>query len=243
MTAASIGDGEGAFARGSFGVVVARADGRLLRANSVFQLATGLDLKSSPCLTLRDVFDESVDVSALIAILRRFGRDREIVPSRSVAFRRYVAGEAMGSGQAEVSLLDWCDAEGHVPSQRMTLSFVDITEGKGPHVRLDAHVRIAETRYKDIYENIVEGIYRSSLDGIQLSANPALVHLNGYESEVELLRAVNDIGKEWYVDPTRRAEFSRLLFTHGHVRDFVSEIYRHKTRERIWISEKRAARA
>jgi signal transduction histidine kinase len=29
----------------------------------------------------------------------------------------------------------------------------------------------------------------------------------------------------------------RILHEQGEIRDFISEIYRHKTRERIWISE------
>lgn len=82
-----------------------------------------------------------------------------------------------------------------------------------------------------------EGFYRSSLDGKQLSANPALFRLNGYRTERELLAAVNDIASEWYVDPNRREQFSSILFNQGRVTNFVSEIYRHKTRERIWISE------
>ena len=90
---------------------------------------------------------------------------------------------------------------------------------------------------KALIENLSEGIYRSSLDGRQLSANPALVALNGYTSEAEMLAAVKDIGAEWYVDPRRRQEFRRILNAHGKIEDFVSEIYRHKTRERIWISE------
>ena len=90
---------------------------------------------------------------------------------------------------------------------------------------------------EQLINNLQEGVYRSSLDGKQLSANPALVAINGYETESELLKAVEDIATEWYVDPNRRAEFSRILFEKGHVTDFVSEIYRHKTRERIWISE------
>ncbi len=89
----------------------------------------------------------------------------------------------------------------------------------------------------DLIENLSEGIYRSSLDGRQLHANPALVKLNGYDSETEMLAAVKDIAREWYVDPDRRSEFGRLLERDGKVTDFVSEIYRHKTRERIWISE------
>jgi len=86
-------------------------------------------------------------------------------------------------------------------------------------------------------DSLPVGFYRSSPNGTQISANPALVRLNGYSSEEELLKSVKDISTEWYVDPNRRTEFKRILERDGHVTDFVSEIYRHKTRERIWISE------
>jgi PAS domain S-box-containing protein len=70
-----------------------------------------------------------------------------------------------------------------------------------------------------------------------MRANPALVRLNGYDSEASLLSAVGDIAREWYVDPARRDEFKRLLGEHGRIYDFESEVYRHRTRERIWVSE------
>jgi PAS domain S-box-containing protein len=81
------------------------------------------------------------------------------------------------------------------------------------------------------------GAYRSTLDGRMLRANPALVALNGYATEAELLTAVKDIGAEWYVDPARRSAFRRRLERDGALRGFVSEVYRHASRERIWISE------
>jgi PAS domain S-box-containing protein len=95
----------------------------------------------------------------------------------------------------------------------------------------------AERDYRSIFDNAIDGIYRSSPGGRQLRANPALVRLNGYDSEQEMLRSVNDIAAEWYVEPGRRAEFMRLLNEEGQVENFESEIYRHKTRERIWVSE------
>src|SRR5579871_959022 len=95
----------------------------------------------------------------------------------------------------------------------------------------------AERDYRSLFDNAIDGIYRSSLDGRQLRANPALVRLNGYDNEEDMLRSVNDIAKEWYVDPGRRAEFKHLMEARGSVENFVSEIYRHKTRERIWVSE------
>jgi diguanylate cyclase (GGDEF)-like protein/PAS domain S-box-containing protein len=106
-------------------------------------------------------------------------------------------------------------------------------------------LRYHRNRAKDrdqLINNLSEGVYRSSIDGKQLSANRALVRLNGFSSEREMLESVNRtetdaIAVEWYVDPARRVEFKRVLHRDGHVKDFVSEIFRHKTRERIWISE------
>ncbi len=95
----------------------------------------------------------------------------------------------------------------------------------------------AERDYRSIFDNAIDGIYQSSPSGRQLRANPALVRLNGYDSEEEMLRSVDDIATEWYVEPGRRAEFMAILERDGRVENFVSEIYRHKTRERIWISE------
>jgi diguanylate cyclase (GGDEF)-like protein/PAS domain S-box-containing protein len=89
----------------------------------------------------------------------------------------------------------------------------------------------------ELIENLHEGIYRSSLEGRQLAANRSLVKLNGYGSEAEMLASVNDIATEWYVEPNRRAEFREILDRDGRVEEFVSEVYRHKTRERIWITE------
>lgn len=89
----------------------------------------------------------------------------------------------------------------------------------------------------ELIENLNEGVYRSSLEGRQLYANQSLVELNGYDTLAEMLDSVKDIAREWYVDPSRRAEFHAELQQHGSVTDFVSQIYRHKTREKIWISE------
>jgi diguanylate cyclase (GGDEF)-like protein/PAS domain S-box-containing protein len=102
---------------------------------------------------------------------------------------------------------------------------------------LERIARDEQARNNDLIDNLSEGIYRSTLSGHQISANKALVRLNGYSSEAEMLSAVTDIGKEWYVDPTRRDVFRAILRRDGKVEDFVSEIYRHRTRERIWITE------
>lgn len=112
-----------------------------------------------------------------------------------------------------------------------------VISSQSPSTTQARQLKISEQEYHSLFNNAVIGIYRSSLEGRQLRANPALVRLNGYDHESELLQSVSDIGSEWYVDPTRRDAFRSELATNGRITDFVSEIYRHKTRERIWISE------
>ena len=96
---------------------------------------------------------------------------------------------------------------------------------------------MTDSNFSSLFDLLPIGAYRSSPDGRQLRANAALVRLNGYGSEAEMLAAVNDISEEWYVERGRRTEFMRLVRTQNFVSDFVSEIYRHKTRQRIWIRE------
>src|SRR3990167_2398857 len=82
--------------------------------------------------------------------------------------------------------------------------------------------------FHDLYDNIGEGVFRSTLGGRMISANPALVRLNGYDNEAEMIEAVRDIAREWYVDPNRRTELHQILMALGRVSNFVSEVYRHK---------------
>ncbi|MDF1720211.1 MAG: PAS domain S-box protein [Minwuia sp.] len=120
--------------------------------------------------------------------------------------------------------------------------FVSVTEWEGKPALQVAIVEIeerkrAEAEYRNIFEHATEGIYRSTREGIQLRANPALVTMNGYESERKLTAAVPDVSEQWYVEPGRRQEFVDLMERDGRVTDFVSEVRRLRTKERIWVSE------
>lgn len=96
---------------------------------------------------------------------------------------------------------------------------------------------MADDNFSSLFDLLPIGAYRSTPEGRQLRANAALVRLNGYNSESEMLTAVNNIAAEWYVDAGRRDEFMQLVQTQSFVSDFISEIYQHKSRERIWIRE------
>jgi PAS domain S-box-containing protein len=97
-------------------------------------------------------------------------------------------------------------------------------------------LRLAEQKYRSIFENCLEGIFQTTLDGQYISANPALARMYGYESVDELIADLTDITRQLYVEAGRRAEFIQLVREQGKVIDFESQIYR-RDGSVIWISE------
>ncbi|MDZ8029938.1 ATP-binding protein [Nostoc sp. DedSLP04] len=97
-------------------------------------------------------------------------------------------------------------------------------------------LKVAEAKYRSIFENAVEGIFQSSPDGRYITANPALARIYGYSLVDEVTANFTDI-EQLYVDPNRRAEFVRLMEKYGSVSDFESQIYR-QDGSIVWISEK-----
>ena len=88
-----------------------------------------------------------------------------------------------------------------------------------------------------LFEFLPIGAYRTSADGRQVRANAAWVKMNGYTTEAEMMAAIDQRADAWYVDPQRHVVFMEQMHNQGFVVNFVSEVYRHKTRERIWIRE------
>ncbi len=90
--------------------------------------------------------------------------------------------------------------------------------------------------YYGLFDHLVEGIFRTTPDGHYLLANVALARIYGYDSPVEMMASIKDIGRSLYVDPARREEFVRLMQTSDTTTNFESQIYR-KDGSTIWISE------
>ncbi|HKW31151.1 MAG TPA: SpoIIE family protein phosphatase [Verrucomicrobiae bacterium] len=103
------------------------------------------------------------------------------------------------------------------------------------HLEQAALLREKENYY-GIFDHLVEGIFRTTPDGHYLLANVALARIYGYDSPVELMASIKDIGRSLYVNPARRQEFVRLMQTSDTITDFESQIYR-KDGSSIWISE------
>ena len=122
------------------------------------------------------------------------------------------------------------DGESHVIAVEGLIQ--DITERRSAVQAL----REAERRYRGLFDNAIEGIFRTTGDGHYLDANPALANIYGFDSPAELMASLRDIGRQLYVDPQRREEFMRIVRARGSVSGFESQVYR-KTGDVIWISE------
>lgn len=110
--------------------------------------------------------------------------------------------------------------------------FINALERK----QLDKALSEISTKYLNIFENTLEGIFQSSSAGHFLGMNPPMARIFGFQGPEDMQTEVTDIGRQIYVDPERRHEFVRLLRERGHVRDFESQVKR-KDGVIIWISE------
>jgi len=95
--------------------------------------------------------------------------------------------------------------------------------------------RQAEEKFRSIFENAVEGIFKTTVDGRFLTANPAMARMLGYESPEELLGAISNIRDQLYLEPERREEFYQLALRDGFVSGFEAQV-RRKDGELVWVS-------
>jgi PAS domain S-box-containing protein len=94
---------------------------------------------------------------------------------------------------------------------------------------------LSENKYRAIFENAVEGIFQTGLDGSYISINPALAHMHGYDSPEGMMSRAPSMPFHIFEDSGERARYFSLLSTQGRVKGFES---RADTKEgrKIWVS-------
>jgi len=97
-------------------------------------------------------------------------------------------------------------------------------------------LRESEAKYRSIFENSVDGIFQTTVEGKYLSVNPALARIYGYESVEQMLEEIVDIQSDLYVDRDRRQQFQSLMEANDTITNFESQVYK-RDRTTIWISE------
>jgi len=100
---------------------------------------------------------------------------------------------------------------------------------------LYTQVRLAETKYRLIFENAVEGIFQATTDQRLLTVNPSMARILGYNSPQEMITDFNATGRRLWTRPETADAIATALDVAGVVEGFAIEAQR-KNGERIWLS-------
>jgi two-component system cell cycle sensor histidine kinase/response regulator CckA len=136
--------------------------------------------------------------------------------------------------ESKTSTLDWTNLQVSLIKdwQMNCLYRLRVSNSDTSFLRLKA----AETRYRGMFENAIEGIYQSTPDGHYLVVNSALAKMYGYERPEELLNQVSDIQSQVYVDSSFRERFKQQMEQNGFVVGLEYQV-RRRDGSIIWITE------
>ncbi len=84
--------------------------------------------------------------------------------------------------------------------------------------------REAERRYRELFDNIQEGLFFSTPEGRFVEVNDAMVAMLGYSSRDELLQV--DIPTQIYFSPEQRQLHAEAMEKDGHLRNFEATLRR-----------------
>jgi diguanylate cyclase (GGDEF)-like protein/PAS domain S-box-containing protein len=107
----------------------------------------------------------------------------------------------------------------------------EITKRKAAEIAL----REAEAKYRNIFDEALEGMSQATPEGRFLSVNPAVAKMLGYDSPQELISTATDLAQDVWVNPNERAQYLRQLEEHGFVRGVECQLKR-KDGRHIWVS-------
>ena len=88
--------------------------------------------------------------------------------------------------------------------------------------------------YQNIFENAIEGIFQSSLDGCFLKVNPAMARIYGYDSPADMVSSIKSIENQIYVDAEDKEFFLNKLRVINQIEKFEVRNYK-KDRDIIWV--------
>jgi diguanylate cyclase (GGDEF)-like protein/PAS domain S-box-containing protein len=162
-------------------------------------------------------------------------RVREAIDAAVAAHRRFHIEYRIQHADGRVRWV-WERGGGVYDASGRVIAIEGIVEDTTARVEAEHALREAERRYRSLFDNALEGIFRTTPDGRYLDANPALARIYGFATPQELVESLRDITTQLYVDAGRREEFMRIVKTRGEISGFESRVYR-KNGDVIWISE------
>lgn len=197
------------------------ANYRFLAVNPAFEEITGLSAKDIIGRTVREVLPATEEVW-----IQNYG---------NVA----LTGQPLRFESCHSELNKHFEVYAFRPQEgQFACIFRDISELKARVAETEAmaeKMRRTAEAYRAIFEGALEGIYRTTIEGTNLAANPALVKMLGYDSEQEVVSAVTDSGHQVWLDPNERLHFLQLLNEHEVVRGYECQ-YKRKDGTPFWVS-------
>ena len=98
---------------------------------------------------------------------------------------------------------------------------------------LEAVLKETEEKYKNIFENAMEGIFQTDREGRFTQANPSFARIHGYDSPNEMIHSIS--AREQFVDPSDHSKLIELLRKSGSVQNFEARL-KIKNGMTHWIS-------
>ncbi len=114
----------------------------------------------------------------------------------------------------------------------LLIALYDIDDRK----QAEEALRLAEAKYRGIFERAVEGIFQSTPDGQYIEVNPAMAAMFGYGSPQEMKQQIADLSQQIYVDNRDRDTFKQCMAKQDEIKDFEYQAYR-RDGSLFWVSQ------
>jgi len=204
-------------------ILVINQEGAIINVNKAFEYTTGysqhevLNRKIWNILFAKDdeltikntflsAFKEKKTNSIITNIFRKDGKKRVISWSNALLKDEEKTYSIIGTG-------------------------IDITK----QYEAQSSLRKTFATYINIFNNAIEGIFKTSPEGKFETVNPAMAKMLGYNTAEELIESITNIQKQLYVNPKKRKQLITLLEKYGEVKNFEFQVYR-KDKRKIWVS-------
>jgi len=100
--------------------------------------------------------------------------------------------------------------------------------------RVEEALVTSESKYRNIFENAMEGIYQATPEGRFNTVNAAFARMAGYDSPEELIEAIEDIGTHLYIHPEDHKKFLEIMVARGIVEGFEVDFFK-KNGSTFWV--------
>jgi PAS domain S-box-containing protein len=110
---------------------------------------------------------------------------------------------------------------------------IDLKESTTELKELETVLKETEAKYRNIFENAMEGIFQTDREGRFTQANPSLARMHGYASPEEIIQSIS--ARELFVDPSDHDRLIEFLHKSGSVQNFEAQL-RIKNGKTHWVS-------